>query len=156
MVHPGILSRAGKLVVGICLLFSVSGCSKRWVREAKQTPYFQEQKEHVVVRVAQLDADDCKRRFGKNLLSYGYQPLVLTIYNDSDDAFLLRASSIDLPLESAYDVAQISRIPIVAYTAAPAYAAGLFFWPALIPVIGAGMYMASCNRTVAAKLHAYA
>lgn len=152
MMHPGIFSRLGLGLVAASLLVGLSGCNKRWVRPSSKTPSYQETKDNIIVRVAQLNKADCKRRFGKNLLSYGYQPLLLNIYNNSDDALLIRASSIDLPLESAYEVANIVRLPVFAFTAAPAYAAALFFWPAIIPVIGAGMWMGAHNRSVAQKL----
>lgn len=146
------LSRLSLVIFALALL---PACAKKIGAMAEKIAVFEDAKENISVRVHCIDADESKARFGKNLLSYGYQPLSLTVYNDSDDALLFRASSIDLPLETGYDTAKSAHTPTLAYTAVPAYLAGLFFWPALIPVAGAGFWMMSNNqqltRNVAAQ-----
>lgn len=137
------MSRFSLIILFLALL---PACARKIASLTEKTEVFQDSKENIIVRVHRIDGDESKARFGKNLLSYGYQPLSLTIYNDSDDALLLRASSIDLPLETGFDTAKSSHTPTLAYTAVPAYLAGLFFWPALIPVAGAGFWMMANNQ----------
>lgn len=140
----------------IPIIILLPACAKKIEEITHQKAIFQSSKDDIIIRVHKIDAKESRSRFGKSLLSYGYQPLQFTIYNDSDDALLMRASSIDLPLEASYSVAHAAHTPTLAYTVAPAYLAGLFFWPALIPVGGAAFWMMSNNQTLTQKVMAHA
>jgi len=140
-------------VLGLCAIIGFSGCSKRWLTSHKRdyAPQYQETKEGVSLRVRMVSPKESRERFGANLIYRGYQPLTLTIYNNTDDALLLRASSIDLPLERAKNVARSAHLNTFAITVAPACFSAIFYWPALIPVIGSGLWVASRNRTIMRK-----
>ena len=144
------------VIAGMVCSFGLPGCSKKTASKRPTGYRYTETREQVELKVLKLDSDDCHKYFGKNLISSGYQPLSLTIYNDSDDALLLRASSIDLPLENADSVARAAHIPTLAITLVPAYFAGVFFWPALVPVAAAGFFMASSNHALDNKVAAFA
>lgn len=139
--------------MGLFCSLALPACAKKAAKRAGGDRYA-ETREQVELKVIKMDEDDCQKYFGKNLIAKGYQPLLLTVYNDSDDALLLRASSIDLPLETASTVASSAHIPTIPLTLIPAYFAGLFFWPALIPVAAAGFFMAASNHTLDTKVDA--
>lgn len=144
-----------RFLIILCVVL-LPACAKKIEEITAHKAIFQSAKDDIIVRVHKIDSTESRARFGKNLLSYGYQPLQFIIYNDSDDALLMRASSIDLPLEASYSVAHAAHTPTLAYTVAPAYLAGLFFWPALIPVAGAAFWMMSNNQTLTQKVAAHA
>lgn len=140
------------IIIGLTCSLLLPACTKKGAKQRTGTDRYVETRDQVELKVLKMDADDCYKCFGKNLISKGYQPLLLTIYNDSDDALLLRASSIDLPLEPASTVSSAAHIPTIPLTLIPAYFAGLFFWPALIPVAAAGFFMAMSNSTLDNKV----
>jgi hypothetical protein len=141
------------VIVGMFCALALPACTKKMGgKQRAGGDRYTATRDQVELKVLKMDADDSHKYFGKNLISKGYQPLSLTIYNDSDDALLLRASSIDLPLETADTVASTAHIPTIALTLIPAYFAGVFFWPALIPVAAAGFFMAASNHTLDNKV----
>ncbi len=74
--------------------------------------------------------------------AYGYQPVKLSITNKSGTELLLHSHAIDLPLAETADVARSAQYNAALWSTVPAtYFSILFFWPALVPTIGALVWM---------------
>jgi len=132
----------------------LSGCVHRVVSTATHAGHYNETREDVVVRVRKLDSSESRAQFGSNLIRHGYQPLLLSIYNKSeDDIVLLRASSLDIPLARARDVALASEVPIIPVIAAPAYLSAIFLWQALLPIAGLGIWLGVHNHGVKSRIY---
>lgn len=139
----------------ITLLYSSYAYSAQ-VAEATQQIFVPVHNDHVyeierdnlTVHATKVTAKESKKHFGKNLIKYGYQPIIIELYNNSDDVLLWRASSFDKQLQTSGKVYEDTKIPTLQITGYSALLAGIFFWPALIPVAGAGLWMASKNIQV--------
>ncbi len=76
--------------------------------------------------------EESKKFLRKNLLKRGYQPVQITIQNNSREPFSLSTGSVDLPTASPSKVAKklmISAIP----RGIALRVASLFFWPFMVP-----------------------
>lgn len=142
------------VIIGLLCSLVLPACTKKAGKQRPGGYLYVETRDQVELKVLKMDADDCYKYFGKNLIAKGYQPLLITIYNDSDDALLLRASSIDLPLETATTVSTASYIPTLPLTVIPAYIAGLYYWPLIVPAFAAGFFMAASNHKLDVRVDA--
>jgi hypothetical protein len=118
-----------------------------------QASIFEKVADNVMVQVAQLNGGESKNYLGADYLKLGYQPMLLTIKNNSGDELLLRGSAIQLPLQTRSEMAQLAHYDTFFWTTTTGYAAFLFFWPALVPVAIGGSYMAWSNNTVSRKVY---
>lgn len=101
----------------------------------------------VEISLKKLDSTESKERFGKNLLKAGIQPIELIIQNDSPDLLLLRPSSINLPLEKASQVIAAAKHEVFFTTLSTASVSAIYFWPAIIPSLGLGLWLHWDNLT---------
>ena len=62
--------------------------------------------ENVYMSCKAFDKADSKRYLGKNVLSYGYQPLQISIRNNSKDTYFVPLNGISLPHQDHYKVAE--------------------------------------------------
>ena len=95
-----------------------------------------------------MSALHSQEEFGVNFLSYGIVPILLTVDNQTSDVLLLRGQSIHASLQDPYTVAQMGHYDTLLLTTSSSYLSFLFFWPALLPSLGAGAYMSHANRTL--------
>lgn len=101
----------------------------------------------VEISLKKLDGAESKERFGKNLLNAEIQPIELVIQNDSPDLLLLRPSSINLPMEKAPQVVAAAKHEVFFTTLSTASVSALYFWPAMIPSLGLGLWLYWDNLT---------
>ncbi len=107
---------------------------------------------HVAMHV--MDAKECSQAFGKNVISAGYQPINLTIINNSDDLLILRSTSITLPLENTHTVLYAAQHPTFWTTFLTSAVSALYFWPALVPSVGVGLWMSWDNARINKRIKA--
>jgi len=101
----------------------------------------------VEISLKKLNGAESKERFGKNLLNAEIQPIELIIQNDSPDLLLLRPSSINLPLEKAQQVIAAAKHEVFFTTLSTASVSAIYFWPAMIPSLGLGLWLYWDNLT---------
>ncbi len=137
--------------LGLFLLILVAGCS---TKQAQASPgdIYNEKRDGIELCVKRLSGPESHRQFGRDLVDLGYQPIKITILNDSDDQLLIRASSIDLEHVSAKQVCQGTERSVLGLLSGPAYLSVFFAWPVLAPVIGAGVWLSACNKSVKSKI----
>ena len=86
----------------------------------------------VHIRAKAYTKKESKMYLSRNLLSRGYQPVQLTIQNNTAHGYLLSNHGVDIPNASAKQVA--FRVTSSAIPRSIAFkVAGLIFWPFLIP-----------------------
>lgn len=78
--------------------------------------------------------DDCKRYLGRNILAKGYQPVLVTITNNSKRYFRIMRANVSLPTVPACQVA--SRVHTSTVGRAVGYGlAGIVIWPFFVPAV---------------------
>ena len=75
---------------------------------------------------------DCKTYLGRDVIKAGYQPVQITIHNNSDRTLIFSTDSVSLPCVDASVVAKEVHTSTMSRALAWGIP-GLFFWPLLIP-----------------------
>ena len=135
------------------LLFSLVFVSFYGCASYKPTPLpnlqpefapYSENIENVTLACKALSEGECKKYFDRDIIDKGYQPVQMTIINDTDNSILFHPDGVSLPVCPPEEVAK------KCYTStagrATAYGVGaLFLWPLAIPAIvdGAKSYEAN-------------
>ena len=105
---------------------------------------FSESKDGVTLSVKKLSSADSKRILNRDVIEKGYQPIHLTINNDTKKYILFSNQGINLPTVPAQEVAD--KVHTSTTGRAAAYGvAGLFVWPLLIPAVVDGVGSAQAN-----------
>ncbi len=90
------------------------------------------QQERVILSVKALNAEESKEYLQGDMLAWGYQPVQVTIENNSPDPYFLSPDSVELPLIQSEKVAkEILKKSIP--RAIGFKVASLFFWPLMFP-----------------------
>jgi hypothetical protein len=136
-------------IVGLVFL---PGCIHKSSREKERPIASAQVKEGVRMYVHEISGAEAKRAFGKDITVLGYQPLMMTIHNTTDDVYLLRSESIHMPLIDPEVVAQAAHYKgAFALTYISSYFSWLLFWPGLIPSVGCMYWMTKKNAEITAK-----
>ena len=98
----------------------------------------------VTLSVKKFTAHDSKRYFDRDLIAKGFQPIQLTINNDTNKYIMFSAQGINLPTVPAQDVADEAHTSTTGRAAAYGVA-GLFIWPLLIPAVVDGVGSSNAN-----------
>ncbi len=136
---------------GLSLLMLLAGCSKKHPKPLARNTY-SEKRDGIELCVKRLSGAESHKQFGRNLVNLGYQPIKITILNDSTDQLLIRASAIDLQLMPAQQVCKETQRSVLALLAGPAYLSIFFAWPVLVPIIGIGAWLSARNHFVKTKI----
>ena len=115
-------------------------------------PFSQEQN-GVTVSCKAFTKADSKRYLGRDVISKGYQPLHLSVQNETNRYLLFSAQGISLPVVPPDEVA--SKVHTSTAGRATAYGvAGLFIWPLLIPAVVDGVGSSQANQQLDADFSA--
>ena len=91
-----------------------------------------------------LSREDCKRYFDRDIIDKGFQPVQMTIINNSDNYLLFSTQGVSLPVCSPQEVAEKCHTSTAGR--ATAYGvAGLIVWPLLIPAVVDGVGSSQAN-----------
>jgi hypothetical protein len=105
---------------------------------------YSETVDDVTLSVKCFSSSDSKRFFDDDLIEKGFQPIQISILNESDKALLFSAQGIRLPLASPEEVAEKCHTSTVGR--ATSYGvAGLIIWPLLIPAVVDGIGSSKAN-----------
>lgn len=125
------------IISGIIGLFSILTIRENYVQNSSHPSYtsltpFSEDEEGLEVSYKKLTEEESKAYLSRNLIGKGFQPVHITIQNNSPNTYEIAPSSVSLPLASAKDVAfefTKSAIP----RSIGFKIASFFFWPFMIP-----------------------
>ena len=144
--------RKSTLAVGamaVSFLIVTSGCAtyKAGTLPVLQPEFaaYSDSKDGVTINVNALTTADSQRIFDRDILAKGYQPIQITIDNDSDKYILFSAQGIGLPVATPQEVADKVHTSTVGRAAAYGVA-GLIVWPFLIPAVVDGVGSSQANE----------
>ncbi len=133
------------LVVGAIAL-SITSCAKY-----RSQPLTKQYISHdgqpaqpVSVSVKKFTVSDCKEYLGRDVIKKGFQPLQITVYNNTDQFLLFSKDGMTLTVASPEEVSKTVETSTVGR--ATGYGvAGLFIWPLLIPAVVDGVKSSKAN-----------
>jgi hypothetical protein len=134
-------------LVGTSLLF-ISGCAKYQARPLSRlviplNPQNQEQTVTLAYRV--FSKRDCLHYLDRDIIAKGYQPVHITIANNTNHAYNVCLDSFSIPCTDYQIVAQ--RVHTSTATRAASYGVGaLFFFPLIIPAVVDGVGSSQANQ----------
>lgn len=130
------------------LLVSFYGCASY-----KPTPLpnlqpefatYSENIENVTLACKALSKEECKKYFDRDIIGKGYQPVLMTIKNDTNRYILFSPEGVSLPVCSPQEVAEKCHTSTAGR--ATAYGIGaLFLWPLAVPAIVDGVKSSKAN-----------
>lgn len=88
------------------LIITLAGCAKykpHPLIKPENSPIIQ--KQNVEASIKPLSENDCKYYFDRKIIETGYQPIQIHVKNDSEEAYYLDISSINIPVENTGTVA---------------------------------------------------
>ena len=138
------------LLFSILLMLAPYGCANY---KAASLPTLQpefapysETIEKVTLSCKTLSKAECKKYFDRDIIEKGYQPVQLSIKNDTKKYILFSTQGVSLPVSSPEEVAEKCHTS-TAGRAVGYGVAGLFIWPLLIPAVvdGVGSSQANTN-----------
>jgi hypothetical protein len=100
--------------------------------------------ENVTLACKPLSREECKRFFDRDIIDKGYQPVQMTIVNDSSRYILFSNQGISIPVCSPQEVAEKCHTSTVG-RAAGYGVAGIFIWPLLVPAVVDGVSSSQAN-----------
>lgn len=133
---------------GLSALLLVTGCAsyKAGVLPSLQPEFspYSSTIDGVTLSVKALASSDSKRILNRDILAAGYQPIQITIRNDSDNYIMFSSQGVGLPVVPPQEVAE--KVHTSTVGRATAYGvAGLIVWPLLIPAVVDGVGSSKAN-----------
>jgi hypothetical protein len=114
------------------------------ILQAEFAPYSADQN-GVTVSCKAFSPSESKRYLGRDVQAKGYQPIQISVQNESKSYILLSPQSLNVPLAPPEDVARLVHTNTVG-RAAGWGVAGLFIWPLLIPAVVDGVGSSQANQ----------
>lgn len=128
-----------KVLLSLCMLalLGLAGCARYQARPlARIAPQAQMlSPEHSVSFSHRVFSKrDCKRYLDRDVIAKGYQPVHISLRNNTDHALAFSLASVSVPCAYAEEVAQ--QVYTSTVNRAVGYGvASIFFWPLLIPAV---------------------
>jgi hypothetical protein len=105
---------------------------------------YSENIENVTLACKALSTEECKTYFDRDIIAKGYQPVLMTIVNESNRSMLFSPEDVSIPVCSPQEVAEKCHTDTAGR--ATAYGIGaLFLWPLVIPAIVDGVGSSEAN-----------
>lgn len=105
---------------------------------------YSESIENVTLACKTLSKEECKKYFDRDIIDKGYQPVQMTIVNDTDNAILFHPDGVSLPVCPPEEVAEKCHTSTAGR--ATAYGVGaLILWPLAVPAIVDGVKSSQAN-----------
>ena len=105
---------------------------------------YSENIENITLAAKALSKEESKKYFDRDIIGKGYQPVLMTIINDSNRHILFSPEGVSLPVISPQEVAEKSHTSTAGRVTA--YGVGaLFLWPLVIPAIVDGVKSSQAN-----------
>lgn len=134
--------------ISLLTLLFFTGCAKYNadtlpLLQNSSAQYSQTEKE-ITVYCKAFTTGDCMRYLDRNVLKEGYQPIQISIQNDSDHVLYFSQEGFGLPTVAPESVAKKVHTSTIG-RAAGWGVGGLFIWPLFIPAIVDGIGSANAN-----------
>ena len=135
------------ITVSCCLLLALTGCAAYKARPLlRLTPDGSSLKKDTIVFAHRIfNRTDCKKYLDRDVIKQGYQPIHITIVNNTDRTVYFSRNNISLVTVDADEVAQTVHTDTAGR--AVGYGVGaLFLFPLAIPAIVDGVGSAQANK----------
>jgi hypothetical protein len=139
---------------GLCITIFLCGVLLNGCASYKAVPLsrlepefapFSETKEGVTLACKAFTKTDCKRHFDRDVIKKGYQPVQVSINNDTKRYLLFSAQGVSLPVVSGDEVAK--KVHTSTAGRSTAYGVGaLILWPLAVPAIVDGVGSSKANQ----------
>ncbi|MCL4360923.1 hypothetical protein M1446_01035 [Candidatus Dependentiae bacterium] len=144
--------KSKNLMVFVCIaLIGLAGCARYQAKSLNKidTSIFSlsqnSQEKFVSFSYHIFDTDDCMKYLDRNVIAKGYQPIQITITNNTNRYLNISMSNFSLPYVSSEEVAK--RVHTSTVKRSVGYGIlGLFIWPFLVPAIVDGIGSSEANR----------
>ena len=131
-------------IIGICFL---SGCAHYKTQPLNQLTTRSSKKNTQSICFANdiLTKNDCKKYLDRNVIRKGYQPVQITVTNNTNRCLKLSKANISLPQTPALEI--VKKVHTSTVTRATSYGiASLILWPMVIPAIVDGVGSSQANQ----------
>ncbi len=135
------------VLISIITLIGLSGCARYKAQPLPRLTQTLSQNSRQGVSFAHhiFTKEDCKRYLDRDVLKEGYQPIHITLTNNTNRPLMFSLGNISLPTVPADEVAQ--KVYTDTTARAVSYGvAGIFIWPFLIPAVVDGVGSAKANE----------
>lgn len=122
--------------------------------DAEFAPYVEEI-DQVTVAAKKLTREECRKYLDRDVVTKGYQPVLVSIDNQSDSPIVFSPNRVSLPCANPDDVARRVHTSTAGRVCAWGIP-GLFLWPLLIPAVVDGIGSSNANRDLDADFSAKA
>ncbi len=130
----------------VILLLTLSGCARYKARPLGHlSGTISLEKQGVSFASKTFDTQDCKEYLDRDVIKVGYQPVQISILNNTKKHFYFSRTNISLPSVDAIEVAQLVHTN-TAGRAAGYGVVGILIWPFLIPAIVDGIGSSRANE----------
>jgi hypothetical protein len=131
----------------VCLLLLCAGCARYRARSLPTHPEIYAGQDHEFISATYkiFDKHDCKIYLDRNVLSYGYQPILITLKNNSKRTLVIGPHSCNFTCIDPDIVAHSVHTNTIG-RAVGYGVASLFIWPLIIPAIVDGVGSAKANE----------
>lgn len=142
------------IVLTCIILIGLSGCAKYSAKPIKPMKTIQQLKDGTIsVSYKVFNAYDCKKYLGRNTIAKGFQPIQVTITNNTDRYFTILPDSFNCDCISAEEVAQEMHTNTAGRAAGYGTAACILFPILAIPAIVDGVRSSNANTKLDADYH---
>jgi hypothetical protein len=129
------------------MLIGLAGCAKYNARPMKPLMHLENTREQAVSFSYQVfDRHDCKKYLGKNTINKGYQPIQVTIVNNSDHYLTMNLDSFNCECINPDEVAEKMHTNTVGRAVGYGIPAWLLFPVLVIPAIVDGVGSSKANK----------
>ncbi len=135
-----------KIIIPVIVVFLLGGCAKYRVQPLNRlmATSFNDDEQSVSFAYKIFNLNDCKRFLDRNVLAKGYQPIQITIVNNSNKYINFSRSGFSLPYVSAEEISK--KVHTSTLGRAAGYGIGsLFLWPLAIPAVVDGVKSSNAN-----------
>lgn len=134
--------------IAFIALLGLSGCARYKAQPLNRlaTGLGQNSKEQTISFAYRVfSQSDCKKYLDRDVLAKGYQPIHITLSNNTNRYLYVSTTGFSLPCVMAEEVAQ--KVHTSTSKRAVSYGvAGLFIWPFLIPAVVDGVGSSQANQ----------
>lgn len=111
-----------------------------------------QEQEGLKLKLNRFNAAEVQDYFGADLVSEGYLPLHLHIYNGTNSRYILKATTMEFPVISPRKVLKFLHHDVYTFSWVGSYYSIILLWPALSIVIPAAFAMHKNNREITENL----
>lgn len=138
-------------ILAIAIAFLTTSCASYKAQTlgvlSPQTAPFSQKKEGVEVLCKAFNKQDCKRYLDRDVIAKGFQPVQISIENNTKHYLLFSKNNISVPCADPSYVA--SKVHTSTVGRSTAYGVGaLFLWPLAIPAIVDGIKSSNANEAL--------